>query len=245
MSTSALEKAFELAKLYITRPTWVRFVVSLIGLAGSIIFFGFQGDWSLGIKGAISGINVDLFYRNTPQLWVSLALGAPLVGVAVWLFIRSISPPIPRSERLEELEDAYRLRGKADSVCQKFREVHAVYVSPDELADLMDKPETSRRAISLRKARSHVEYRTGRGLQLKNPRYPYKLFSWLFTCLYFTSSLLVALPLFMFLVATAAAGIWPLFWQYFFGLVLAIVVAWSSLAAFSACDSSLSLTEPN
>lgn len=244
MTTSVIKEAFELAKLYLTRPQWVRFVISLIALASSVIFFGFQGDWNVEIKGAMSGIDVEFSYRNTPQLWVSLIFGASIVGLAVWLFIRTMSPPIPRSKLLEELETAYRSLGKSDSVCQKFREVHSVYVSPDELADLMDKPETSRRAISLRKARSHVEYRTGHGFQLKNPRNPYKVLSSLFTGLYFISSVLVAIPFFMLLVAAATAGVWPLFWQFALGLLAAVVVAWSSLSAFSACNSSLSLTEP-
>jgi hypothetical protein len=236
------DKLIDLAKLYITKPTWTRFVLSLLLLAGPIIAFGFGGDWSISIKGILSGVAVDFSYQNKSQLLVSLGAGGLIICAAIWLFIKAQFPSVPRSKHIEDLEDAYQRRGKADSVCQKFLEVHGVFVSPDELEDLMQTPGTSTRAVSLRNARSHIEYVPGQGFRLKKPKYPYKFFYWLFTGLYFFSAVFMALPMFMLATISAASGSWGLFWQFSVGLIASVAVAWSSLRAYAACNSSLIIT---
>lgn len=237
-----LNSIIDLAKRYLFPPLYGKVVLALLALAGTPLMIGFGADTQLQAEGTILGMKFAISYENKSSFWPGLLLFIALVGLAIWLFFRVNSPPLPRSKQIAELEDAYRQRGNQDSVCTFFREVHDVYVSPAELDDLMQNPETSTRARSLKNARSHVEFLPQAGFQLKNPRYPYRVLSAVFTGVYFAAALL-CLPLVTFIAAAIAASSYALAAQLFVSLLSLGAIAWSSLGAYSACNSALSLTK--
>ncbi len=237
-----LKSIIDLAKRYLFPPLYGKIVLALLALAGTALMIGFGADTQLQTEGTILGVKFSISYENKSSFWSGLLLFLVLVGLAIWLFFRVNSPPLPRSKQIAELEDAYRQRGNQDSVCTLFREVHDVYVSPTELDDLMQKPETSIRARSLKNARSHVEFLPPTGFHLKNPRYPYRILSAIFTGVYFVAAVF-CLPLVTFLAAAIAASSYTLAAQFFVGLLSLATIAWSSLGANSACNSALNLAK--
>lgn len=234
-------KIIDFAKRYLFPPIYGKVVVALLTLAGAALAFSFAADTQFQAEGVIFGVSFSLVYDNKSSFWSGILLFISLVALAIWLFFRASSPPLPRSKRIAELEDAYLLRGNADSVCIHFREVHGVYVAPGELDDLMKKPETSVRARSLRIARSHVEFQPPLGFRLKSPNYPHHRLSTVFTVIYFVA---VALCICFFMLTTAAiiASAHVVALQFFAAMVCLIFVGWSSLSAYSSCRNAIALT---
>lgn len=237
-----LNSIIDLAKRYLFPPLYGKVVLALLALAGTALMIGFGADTQFQTEGTFLGMKFSISYENKSSFWSGLLIFLVLVALAIWFFFRVTSPPLPRSERIAKLEDMYLQRGSQDSVCTLFREIHYVYVSPMELDDLMKKPETSIRARSLRNARSHVEFLPQRGFQLKNPKYPYRLLSAIFTGIYFVAAL-CCMPIVVIIGASIAASSYALAVQFFVGLLSLIAIAWSSLGAHLSCNSALSLTK--
>lgn len=234
-------KIIDFAKKYFFPPIYGKVVIALLTLAGTALAFGFAADTQFQADGVIFGVRFHLVYENKASLWSGLLLSIALVALAIWLFFRVSSPPLPRSRRIAELEDAYLLRGNADSVCIHFREVHGVYVAPGELDDLMKKPETSVRARSLRLARSHVKFQPPLGFRLKRPNYPHRHLSTVFTVIYFVAVVSCAC-FFMLTTEAVIASSHVLALQFFAAMVCLVFVAWSSLSAYSSCRNAIALT---
>lgn len=144
-----LNSIIDLAKRYLFPPLYGKVVLAPFTLAGTALMIGFGADTQFQTEGTILGVKFSISYENKSSFWPGLLLCIAFVGLAIWFFFRVNSPPLPRSKQIAELEDAYQQRGNQDSVCTLFREFNDVYVSPAELDDLMQKPETSiRRAHS-------------------------------------------------------------------------------------------------
>lgn len=236
------KSVINLAKRYFFPPLYGKVVLALLALAGTALMIGFWADTQLQTEGTIFGVKFSISYENKSSFWSGFLIFIALVGLAIWLFFRVNSPELTRSKQIAELEDAYRQRGNQDSVCTFFREIHGVYVSPAELDDLMKKQETSIRARSLKNARSHVEFFPPLGFQLKKPKYPYRILGAVFTGVYFVAALL-CLPLIILIAAAIASSSYALAAQFLVGFFSLGAIAWSSLGAYSACNSALSLTK--
>ncbi|MGX9775046.1 hypothetical protein ACWYXN_16195 [Janthinobacterium aestuarii] len=230
----------DLLKTYFFRPLYGRVVLCLLGMAAPLLVISFGADIQFHTEGEAFGNTFSFSYKNGASFIPALLLFIALVSLAMWIFFKVGSPSLPRSVRISELEDAYGIKGGVDSVCVLFNEVHGVSVSSSELTNLMTQPETSTRARSLKNARSHVNFSSVNGFELKNPRYPYRFLRVFFTVVYFVSALLC--QLLISLLVTAFMSSPSLAAQIFACMVLLAVVAWSSLKAYSACNSALSIT---
>lgn len=231
----------DLIKKYLFPPLYGKVVLALLTLAGTALLIGFGADIQFHTKGTAWGSEFSFAYENKASFWPGLLIFIGLITLAIWIFFKVGAPSLPRSEQIAKLEEAYSQKGKQDSVCNLFYEVHSVYVTPDELDDLMKKPETTARARALKDARSHVVFSLSTGFQLKNPKYPYRFLRAFFTGIYFVAALL-CLPLVSLIAAAVASSSFMLAGQFFVGLLALFAIAWSSLRAYSTCNSALSLT---
>jgi ABC-type multidrug transport system fused ATPase/permease subunit len=236
-----LATLIDLIKKYLFPPLYGKVVLALLALAGTALLIAFGADIQFRTEGTAWGTQFSLSYENSASFFPGLLIFIALISLAIWIFFKAGSPPLPRSEQISKLEEAYCIKGHQDSVCTLFREVHGVFVSSDELDDLMRKNETSTRARSLKQARSHVEFSLPDGFKLKNPSYPYRFLSAFFTGIYFFAAML-CLPFVSLTAAAIASSSLIVAANCVVAMFLLAAISWASLKAYSACNSALSLT---